>query len=367
MEIANSMQSKIILSIFALETDMEMESPGVSSTGLASLVNRITFRENKKILADKKLIKGISKQAGKREFTYYKTTTLGQVLAIKSLILKNDDAHVDASKYPRDDPDKVFRLSSKFLIDPEIVMGELLDDGTIHETEFTSTNILQYFYQKLPRLKKYSRRNKQFTQLEKESLKFAFFDLQINPRSTYGEPHKIPIKNIIMDTFTSKRTRRLTKTEITDYVESVIKHGITTPIIINSKQVLIDGGRRLDAARESGQSKIDAIEIIDEYGIEVNFKMESRTRQIPPMEARLIKYFRTDDDSIKKMYDYILDSLTFIFLRNLETMQEGNVGVGRAHVEKILNDPDLKSFYQQYKTERQQDLRKSLNFLSDDN
>ena len=37
----------------------------------------------------------------------------------------------------------------------------------------------------------------------------------------------------------------------------------------------------------------------------------------------------------EEMYNYILDSLTFIFLRNLETMQEGNVGVGRAHVEKI--------------------------------
>ena len=62
-----------------------------------------------------------------------------------------------------------------------------------------------------------------------------------------------------------------------------------------------------------------------------------------------------------------VDSLTFIFLRNLETMQEGTVGVGRAHVEEILNDPDLRSFYQQYKMERQQDLQESLSFLSDDN
>ena len=367
MEIANSMQSKIILSIFALETDMEMESPGVSSTGLASLVNRITFRENKKILADKKLIKGISTQAGTREFTYYRTTTLGQVIAIKSLILKNHGMQVDASKYPRDDPDKVFRLSSKFLIDPEIVLGDLSDDDIIHMREFTSTDILQYFYQKLPKLKKYSRRNEQLTQLEKESLKFAFFDLHINSRSTYGEPHKIPIRNIIMDAFSRKGTRRLTRTEITDYVESVIKHGVITPVVINSKHELIDGRRRVNATKESGQSKIDAIEIIDEYGIEVNFKMETRTSQNPPVEARLIKYFRTDDDSIKKMYDYILDSLTFIFLRNLETMQEGTVGVGRAHVEEILNDPDLRSFYQQYKMERQQDLQESLSFLSDDN
>jgi len=34
---------------------------------------------------------------------------------------------------------------------------------------------------------------------------------------------------------------------------------------------------------------------------------------------------------------------------------------------KILNDPDLRSFYQQYQMERQQDLQESLNFLSDDN
>ena len=365
MEIVNSMQSKIILSIFALETDMEMESPGVSSTGLASLVNRITFRENKKILADKKLIKGISTQAGTREFTYYRTTTLGQIIAIKSLILKNRGMQVDASKYPRDDPDRVLRFASKFLLPPEIIERNVTmsDDGII----LSLSDILQRFYQKLPRLEKYSRRYEQLTQLEKESLKFAFFDLHINSRSTYGEPHKIPIRNIIMDAFSSKRTRRLTRTEITDYVESVIKHGAITPVVINSKHELIDGHRRVNATEESGQSKIDAIEIIDEYGIEVNFKMETRTSQNPPVEARLIKYFRTDDDSIKKMYDYILDSLTFIFLRNLETMQEGTVGVGRAHVEEILNDSDLRSFYQQYKTERQQDLRKSLNFLSDDN
>ena len=85
------------------------------------------------------------------------------------------------------------------------------------------------------------------------------------------------------------------------------------------------------------------------------------------MEARLIKYFRIDDDSIWKMYDYILDSLTFIFLRNLETMQEGTVGVGRAHVEEILNDYDLRSFYQQYGKMTKQDLQESLSFLSDDN
>jgi hypothetical protein len=112
------------------------------------------------------------------------------------------------------------------------------------------------------------------------------------------------------------------------------------------------------------------MEVINEYGIGVNFPAANK-------EVKTIKYFRVDDDEyVKKMYDYIFDSLTFLLLINLEKMQKTigetarpeRVAIReRTNVKKILEDPDLKSFRQQYKMERQQDLQESLNFLSDDN
>ena len=115
----------------------------------------------------------------------------------------------------------------------------------------------------------------------------------------------------------------------------------------------------------------NAMEVINEYGIGVNFPAANK------MEVRTIKYFRIDDDEyVKKMYDYILDSLTFLLLINLEKMQKTigetarpeRVAIReRTNVKKILEDPDLKSFREDYQMKAKLDLQESLNLLSDDN
>ena len=95
-------------------------------------------------------------------------------------------------------------------------------------------------------------------------------------------------------------------------------------------------------------------------GIEIKFRKHETHVQI-------IRHFRLDNpDDLGGMYNYILDSITFLFLRNLETMQK-ELGVKNPVVSKILEDPDLKSFRHQYQMEAKQVLQESLNFLSDDN
>ncbi len=104
----------------------------------------------------------------------------------------------------------------------------------------------------------------------------------------------------------------------------------------------------------------NAMEVINEYGIGINFPAANK-------EVRIIKYFRVDDDEyVKKMYDYIFDSLTFLLLRNLEVMQK-ELGVKNPVVSKILEDPDLKSFREDYQMKAKSALQESLNFLSDNN
>ncbi len=65
------------------------------------------------------------------------------------------------------------------------------------------------------------------------------------------------------------------------------------------------------------------------------------------------------------MYDYISDSLTYMFLINLETMQK-ELDVKNPVVAKILEDPELKSFQRRYQMNAQQVIRESLDFLSSD-
>ena len=66
------------------------------------------------------------------------------------------------------------------------------------------------------------------------------------------------------------------------------------------------------------------------------------------------------------MYDYILDSLTYLFLTNLEIMQK-ELDVKNPVITKILEDPDLKSFREDYQMKAKLDLQESLNLLSNDN
>ena len=65
------------------------------------------------------------------------------------------------------------------------------------------------------------------------------------------------------------------------------------------------------------------------------------------------------------MYDYILNSLTYIFLTNLETMQK-ELDVKNPVIAKILEDRELKSFRQKYQMDAQQVIRESLSSLSVD-
>ncbi len=95
-------------------------------------------------------------------------------------------------------------------------------------------------------------------------------------------------------------------------------------------------------------------------GIEIKFRKYETHVQI-------IRYFRLDNpDDLGVMHDYILDSITFFFLRNLEVMQK-ELGVKNPVVSKILEDPDLKSFREDYQMKAKSALQESLSFLSNDN
>ena len=90
--------------------------------------------------------------------------------------------------------------------------------------------------------------------------------------------------------------------------------------------------------------------------VEVKFRSKYET------DVQIIRYFGLNDlDNIEEMYDHIFDSLTYIFLTNLETMQK-ELDVKNPVIAKILEDPELKSFQRRY----QQEIRESLDFLSND-
>ena len=95
--------------------------------------------------------------------------------------------------------------------------------------------------------------------------------------------------------------------------------------------------------------------------IEIKFRLKYQTH------VQIIKYFKLDDHGdVKKLYDYILDSLTYLFLANLEFIQK-ELDVENSVIAKILEDPNLKSFRRRYQMDAKQVLQESLNFLSDDN
>ena len=95
--------------------------------------------------------------------------------------------------------------------------------------------------------------------------------------------------------------------------------------------------------------------------IEVKFRSKYETH------VQIIKYFKLDDrEDVRKLSYYILDSLTYLFLANLEAMQK-NLDGENPVIAKILEDPDLKSFREYYQMEVKLDLEESLNLLSDDN
>ena len=94
--------------------------------------------------------------------------------------------------------------------------------------------------------------------------------------------------------------------------------------------------------------------------VEVKFRSKYETH------VQIIRYFGLNDlDNIQEMYGYILDSLTYMFLTNLETMQK-ELDVKNPVIAKILEDPELKSFRRKYQMDAQQVIRESLDFLSSD-
>ena len=100
---------------------------------------------------------------------------------------------------------------------------------------------------------------------------------------------------------------------------------------------------------------------INRAAIEVKFRLKYQTH------VQIIKYFKLDDrEDVRKLSYYILDSLTYLFLANLEAMQK-NLDVENLVIAKILEDPDLKSFRRRYQMDAKQVLEESLNFLSDNN
>ena len=251
-----------------------LQHKAVTSFELEEEVNRMTFSRNKQYLLENYLLESHQlhqEQRGKRPWTYYNTTPLGKVLAMRFW-------------YQKREPQEI-----------KMKMGE-----EVKIVDFEPAEFLSSFFEYLPRLKKYSKTIKDSSSTElgpNHALKYTFPEIDINPGMTPKE-----------------------------FREEV------------------------------------------EVGVEVKFRW-SMSKHV-----RIIKYFGLpkdpDEPEAKRkaivMYDYIRDSLTFIFLGNLEVMQE-ELGVKNPVITKILEDPDLKSFREDYQMKAKLDLQESLNLLSDYN
>ena len=263
----------------------------VSSYRLEDSGYRRTFSRNKDYLLDNCLIETVPvARPHTKSSTYYNTTPLGKVLAMKywyneflkgkkPLIIKTNE-HIELPKnwsklsedekggWQQDGPDG----------------RHILDDGRLG-IEIKPNDLLVSFFQFLPRLKKFSDDiKKQFSGLgPKDALQFTFSEIDIN--------------------YTSPNNRA---------------------------------------------------------AVEVKFRSKYETH------VQIIRYFGLNDlDNIEEMYNHIFDSLTYIFLTNLETMQK-ELDVKNPVIAKILEDPELKSFRQKYQMDAQQVIRESLDFLSSD-
>ena len=263
----------------------------VSSYRLEDSGYRRTFSRNKDYLLDNCLIETVPvARPHTKSSTYYNTTPLGKVLAMKywyneflkgkkPLIIKTNE-HIELPKnwsklsedekggWQQDGPDG----------------RHILDDGRLG-IEIKPNDLLVSFFQFLPRLKKFSDDIKKlFSGFgPKDVLQFTFSEIDIN--------------------YTSPNNRA---------------------------------------------------------AVEVKFRSKYETH------VQIIKYFKLDDrGDVKKIYDYILDSLTYMFLTNLETMQK-ELYAKNPVIAKILEDPELKSFRREYQMNAQQVIRESLDFLSSD-
>tara|TARA_Y100000310_G_C20148285_1_gene563484 strand:+ start:9 stop:404 length:396 start_codon:yes stop_codon:yes gene_type:complete len=102
---------------------------------------------------------------------------------------------------------------------------------------------------------------------------------------------------------------------------------------------------------------------IEEYGVETDMPYSHDSS----IKFRLIRYFPLDDWNIGKMFEYILDLLTFIFLKNLKITPGDLDKKNDKEIAKILNDSEIKSFHKNFERFADKLGKLSLNFLSDDN
>ena len=259
----------------------------VSSYRLEDSGYRRTFSRNKDYLLDNCLIETVPvnwPDGYKRRGTYYNTTPLGKVLAMKywyneflgkkPLIIKTREHVVPPEIWSK------FSKGQKGKYKTDMQEGQyILDDGRLG-IEVKPDDLLISFLQFLPRLKKFSDDIKKLFARSgpKEALQLVFSEIDIN----YAAPN-------------------------------------------------------------------------NRAGIEIKFRKHETHVQI-------IRHFRLDNpDDLGGMHNYILDSITFLFLRNLETMQK-ELDVKNPVIAKILEDPELKSFQRRH----QQEIRESLDFLSND-
>lgn len=257
----------------------------VSSYRLEDSGYRRTFSRNKDYLLDNCLIETVPvARPHTKSSTYYNTTPLGKVLAMKywyneflkgkkPLIIKTNE-HIELPKnwsklsedekggWQQDGPDG----------------RHILDDGRLG-IEIKPNDLLISFFQSLPRLKKFSDDIKKlFSGFgPKDVLQFTFSEIDIN--------------------YTSPNNR---------------------------------------------------------VAVEVKFHSKYET------DVQIIRYFGLNDlDNIEEMYDYILNSLTYMFLTNLETMQK-ELDVKSPVIAKILEDRELKLFRQKYQMKALREIRELL-------
>ena len=262
----------------------------VSSYRLEDSGYRRTFSRNKDYLLDNCLIETVPvARPHTKSSTYYNTTPLGKVLAMKywyneflgkkPLIIKTNEHRIPPEIWSKLSEDEKRRWQK------DVSDGHhILDDGRLG-IEIKPNDLLVSFFQFLPKLKKFSDDiKKYFSGLgPKDALQFTFSEIDIN--------------------YTSPNNRA---------------------------------------------------------AVEVKFRSKYETH------VQIIRYFGLNDlDNIEEMYDYILNSLTYMFLTNLETMQK-ELDVKNPVIAKILEDPELKSFRQKYQMNAQQVIRESLSILSGD-
>ena len=175
-----------------------LQHKAVTSFELEEEVNRMTFWKNKKPLIKNYLLEANQNpdRRGKRPWTYYNTTPLGKVLAMKYWYKKNEPREI------------------------KMKMGRM-----VKIVDFKPTELLNSFFEYLPKLKKYSKTIKESsTELElNDALKYAFPEIDVNfrgvtkkvgievnfPIDIAGKTHKVwRLKQMKVDQIEFKKPER---------------------------------------------------------------------------------------------------------------------------------------------------------------